>query len=186
MLSEDLIAPEKRRPFSRREYDRMIELGLFADERIELLHGVLVEMSPIGVPHSRTVQRLTMLLAPRLVGRADLRPGLPLAASDDSEPEPDLAVVAIDSGMTQHPTTAHLVIEVAETSLRKDEAVKAPLYARAAVPEYWIVNLVDRIVDVYTEPTATGYRNRRRYDRVETISLVAFPDITLSVADFVF
>src|SRR5262245_37067935 len=94
-VSEPLLSiePELVRSFKRSEYEQMVELGLFQDERVELLRGVLVKMSPQLAPHASTVQKLTQLLVIRLQGRFTLRVQSPLALSDDSEPEPDIAVV---------------------------------------------------------------------------------------------
>src|SRR5450432_3867156 len=137
-------APEIIRPLRRTEYDQLVTLGAFRGEKIELLEGVLVAMSPIGPPHSSSVQRLNALLVLALVGRAVVRPQLPFAALEFSEPEPDLAVVPLGDYDVEHPAEADLIIEVAESSLAIDRGKKLRLYAACAVPEYWIVNLVDR------------------------------------------
>lgn len=177
-------AQPRLRTFRRAEYDALTERGFFADERIELLDGVIVEMSPQGAPHARVIQKLTMLLAPALQGRADLRVQSPLAVSDDSEPEPDLAVVEPDTGDVEHPHTAHLVIEVSGDSLRTDRLIKTRLYAAAGVPEYWIVNLTARVVEVHTEPGADGYARKYTVQPADTITLRAFPQLTVRVAEF--
>src|SRR5450631_1217800 len=104
-------AAEVIRPLRRVEYDQLVALGAFQDERIELLDGALVAMSPIGAPHSSAVQKLTRLLVLALVGCAEVRPQLPFAALEFSEPEPDLAVVPLGDYDTEHPAQAHLVIE---------------------------------------------------------------------------
>src|SRR3954470_20232504 len=98
-----LIEPEQVRSFKRSEYDQMVELGMFQDERVELIRGVLVKMSPQRAPHASTVQRLNQLLMARLQGRFSLRIQSPLALSDDSEPEPDVAVVTLGDYETEHP-----------------------------------------------------------------------------------
>lgn len=175
--------PEGIRPLRRAEYDKLVDLGAFEDERIELLDGVLVPMSPIGPPHSSAVQKLTELLILALTGRASVRPQLPFAASDLSEPEPDLMVAPRSDYDTAHPDEALLLIEVAESSLKKDRGVKKRIYAERGVPEYWIVNLVDRCIEVYTEPAAGGYRTIRSYERGESIRLVRFPDVEVRVSD---
>src|SRR4051812_8621315 len=100
------IEPELVRPFTRSEYAQMIELGLFQDERVELIRGVLVKMSPQAAPHASTVQKLNQLLMTRLQGRFTVRIQSPLALSDDTEPEPDVAVVALGDYEVEHPTTA--------------------------------------------------------------------------------
>src|SRR5262245_50843815 len=155
------IEPEMVRPITRSEYDRMVELGMFEDERVELLRGVLVKMSPQQAPHASTVQKLNRLLMAALGDRFSVRIQSPIALSDDTEPEPDVAVVPFGDYEVEHPTTALLIIEVSDTTLRKDRG-KAAMYASAGIGEYWIVNLGGRAVEVYTAP------ERGRYAEVRT------------------
>lgn len=161
----------------------MVEDGLFRDERVELLQGVLVEMSPQGTRHAATLQRLNTKLVPPLVGRADVRVQLPLAVSAESLPEPDVAVVASGDYDRAHPTTAFLVVEVAESSLNKDRLVKAALYAGAAIQEYWIVDLPAGMIEVHTEPVSGRYTRQTPVRLGATIRLQAFPDVELQIAD---
>jgi Uma2 family endonuclease len=179
----DLVAPERLRPLRRTEFERMVEEGLFVDERIELLQGQLVEMSPQGPPHAGTIQRLTTRLVLALAGRAEVRVQLPLAVSEHSLPEPDIAVVAPGDYIQAHPTTAFLVIEVAETSLNKDRRVKAALYAAAGIPEYWIVDLAGGAIEVHTEPADGRFTRTTAVRPGEVLRLVAFEDVALAVAD---
>ena len=172
------------RPLRRVEYDKLIELGAFQNERIELLEGVLVPMSPIGPPHSSTVQKLTALLVPLFAGRATVRIQSPIGALELSEPEPDVAVVPLGDYDTAHPEIVDLIIEVAESSLSVDRSVKLHLYAACAIPEYWIVNLVDRRVEVYTDPKNGTYANANHYDRNATLRPVRFADLEIRIADF--
>ncbi len=183
MLDAREIAPERLRPLRRNEFDRLVEDGLFADERIELLEGVLVEMTPSGATHADVVGRLTMILAPALVGRAMVRVQSPLAISDESEPEPDLAVVAVADYQRAHPRRALLVVEVAEASLRKDLGVKATVYARAGVEEYWVVDLSTRTFHRHTHPTADGYTQVTTVGAGEILRPRAFPDLAVGVDD---
>ncbi|HET7504556.1 MAG TPA: Uma2 family endonuclease [Kofleriaceae bacterium] len=176
------IEPERVRPLKRSEYDRMIELGLFVNERVELIQGVLVKMSPQQAPHASTVQRLTQLLVTRLGGRFTLRIQLPLALSDESEPEPDAAVVPLGDYDTEHPTTALLVIEVADSSVRIDRT-KATVYAAAGVGEYWIVNLDARTVEVYSSPDGDRYGEARTLRVGDELRPAALPDLTIRVAE---
>jgi Uma2 family endonuclease len=180
----DALEREPTRPLLRREYDQLVELGAFEDEKIELIDGRLVHMSPEGAPHAKTISFLNHLLVIALNGRARIRVGSPLAVSEVSEPEPDLAAVAIEDDRLDHPETAYLAIEVSSSSLRKDSVVKPRLYGGAAVPEYWIVDLKDRCVVVLTEPTADGFARSERRGPGESIPLVAFPDVTFAVDDF--
>jgi len=175
-------AAEVIRPLRRVEYDQLVALGAFQDERIELLDGALVAMSPIGPPHCSAVQELTELLLPALLGRARVRAQQPLAALEFSEPEPDLAIVPLRDYATEHPTEAYLIIEVADSSLTKDRGRKLCLYARCGVPEYWVVNLPERRIEVYTQPADTHYEHLEIFTRGQTIRLRAFPDLELPVA----
>jgi len=179
------LGPERIRPLRRDEYDRLVAAGCFEDEKIELLDGVLVEMSPQGVGHAYAIQQLIMLLVPALVGRAVVRPQSPLAVSDDSEPEPDLAILPSGDYSRQHPTHALLVIEVAESSLRKDRRLKAALYARAGIPEYWIVNLADGLIEVHRASRDGAYSQVTTHRPGETIGPQAFEDVRVPVADIV-
>ena len=181
MVEVEDLAPERIRPLRRVEYERMVELGLFEDERIELLAGVLVEMSPQGVPHAHAVRYLTELFILALRGRATVGPQLPFALDDESEPEPDLVVSPRADYRREHPSRALLLVEVAESSVRKDRRIKGRLYARAEVPEYWLVNLVDEIVEVHRDPEAGRYRTITQVGRGESLAPLAFPDIVLRV-----
>ncbi|MET0594585.1 MAG: Uma2 family endonuclease [Polyangiaceae bacterium] len=182
MVSEPV---KQLRPLRRVEYDKLIELGYFQDEHIELLEGLLVPMSPIGPPHNATVQRLGELLLPSLLGRALVFSQGAFAALDFSEPEPDIAIVPLGDYQAAHPDRAHLIIEVAESSLAVDRGVKLRLYAQCNVPEYWIVNLVERHIEVYTEPSGETYAKAERFDRTQSIRLQHFPELELRVADIV-
>jgi len=135
------LALEDIRPLRRAEYDKLVALGAFQDERIELLNGVLVPMSPIGPPHSPAVQKLSTLLFRALDGVAAIRVQSPFAALDESEPEPDIAVVPLGDYDTAHPNVAHWIVEVADSSVERDRGLKLGIYAGCGVPEYWIVNL---------------------------------------------
>jgi Uma2 family endonuclease len=173
---------ERQRPLRRVEYERLAEEGFFEDERIELINGVILEMSPQNVPHSNPIQLLTRLLVPPLVGRADVRVQLPFAADEFSMPEPDFAVVSTTLSQVEHPSEAFLVIEIANWSLQFDRGVKAQLYARVGVREYWVVNVVDQIVERYTDPTNGTYGHVESFRPGDAITLSAFPDVSVAVA----
>lgn len=159
----------------------MVAAGFFRDERVELIQGVVVEMSPQNAPHSYVIQLLNRLLMTRLSGRADLRIQLPFVAGVYSLPEPDVAVVALENYMAAHPAQAFLIIEVADSSLKFDRQEKAALYARADVPEYWVVNLADRIIERHTEPAGDAYARLTPFRSGETVAPLAFPDVGLRV-----
>jgi Uma2 family endonuclease len=180
-------ARERLRPISVDEYHRMIEAGILdEDEKVQLIDGMLVAMTPLGQPHAFAIMRLTRLLARALSDDFEVLPQLPLTLGDDSEPEPDLAVVRAQdvASTTRHPRTALLVIEVSGDSLRFDRRTKAALYARTGIPEYWIVNLEDATIEVRSNPdAATGaYRETRVVPGGETLTATAVPGVSVDVA----
>jgi Uma2 family endonuclease len=177
------VEPVGFRPLHRREYDRLVEQGCFDDEKVELLAGMLVRMSPQSALHADVVARLARLLERAIGDRAMLRTHSPLALGDDSEPEPDVAVVRSGDFTRQHPTGALLVIEVAASSLDNDRRVKATLYAAAGIPEYWIVDLAAGIVEVHTAPTSAAYTRVTRHARGEALRLAELSGIELRLAD---
>jgi Uma2 family endonuclease len=145
--------PTKR--WTRIEYDRLIEKGVFGPkDRIELLGGLLVVREPQGGPHAMGVRMVEEALRGVFAAGWDVRGQLPVALDDDSEPEPDISVVpgSFRDYPQAHPARAVLIVEVAESSLRLDRDEKGSLYARAGVPDYWIVNLVDHVLEVYRDP----------------------------------
>jgi Uma2 family endonuclease len=187
MVAEDVrqYVDQRARRLKRAEYETLVGVGAFEGEHVELVRGVVLSMSPIDPPHADTVDRLGELLMSSLSGRARVRVQQPLAATADSAPQPDIAVVAPGNYRQGHPSEAHLVIEVAATSLRFDRVAKAGVYAEAGVPDYWVVNLVDGQIEVHREPTPRGYRVVTTYRRGERVALLAFPDITVAVDDVV-
>jgi Uma2 family endonuclease len=177
------IDPSLLRGLRRVEYDKLAELGEFGDERVELLYGTVVRMSPKGPAHESVSQRMNRAFVRLFDCRASVRIQSPFAASDGSEPEPDLALVPLGDYPDAHPTSAHLLVEIANSSLAFDRGVKAKLYAECNVPEYWIVNLVDGCVEVYTESIRGTYARVTPYRIGDRIRPLAFPEIEVSVAD---
>ncbi|HEV7558681.1 MAG TPA: Uma2 family endonuclease [Kofleriaceae bacterium] len=187
MLDPAEIAPAKLRPLLRpllrREYDRLVDLGVFGDQRIELLRGHLVEMSPQGDEHSDAVWWLCHHLS-RLLDPAhwEVRPQLPFAATADSEPEPDIYVTR-HRRRRGHPRIAELVIEVAKSSLRIDRVIKRSIYAEARVPEYWIIDVNARSIEVFTNPKAGDYTKVVEVDRSGILRPKHVPNVRLIVAN---
>src|SRR5688572_4957384 len=171
------------RPLRRAEYDKLVALGAFQGERIELLDGRLVKMSPIGPPHSSTIDKLNVKCVECLSGRALVRVQNPFAALDVSEPAPDLAIVPLGSYETEHPNSADLIIEVAESSLDYDRGPKLRVYAECGVPEYWIVNLVERCIEVHRKPGGGRYWQVQRMDETAVVSAERHPQLELRVAE---
>lgn len=169
------------RPLYRAEYDRLVEVGAFEDERVELLDGTLFTMSPQDAAHAHTVQRLAELLLLSLRGRAVVRTQSPLALLDDAEPEPDIAVVPVADYSSHHPSDAHLVIEVAASSHTRDRTIKGPIYARAGIAEYWLVDLKTRTVDVHRDPRGGAWTTVTRHGETEIIHPLKFPDAAVEM-----
>ena len=166
----------------------MAEFGILdPDERVELIDGEIVEMSPIGIRHGRCVMFLNELFVRRLEGRALVSPQLSVRLHRRSQPQPDVMLLRpplSDYGTTlPHPEHVFLVIEVADTTQHRDRVIKLPRYAAAGLPEYWIVDLKANAVDVYREPVEWGYREARRNVRGTTVAPAAFPDIVIPVDD---
>ncbi len=182
MLDVQLLAPQTTRALRREEYDRLVALGVFEDERVELIEGVLVTMSPNDPAHASPVQLLTELLVPVLLGRAVVRIQLPIIAVRESEPEPDVVIVPLGDYRHAHPNQAHCIIEVANSSVSKDRNIKGPLYAASGFREYWLVNVPEQVVEVFRTPGPEGYAQRARYAVGQTIALEAFPDVQIEVA----
>ena len=128
-----MIALPRPHRLSRAEYERLVELGEFKDRRAELIRGQIVDSSPPGIRHAWVITKLNMLLTPELKGHALVQMQCPLAVSDESQPEPDLAVLELDDYGQKRPTTALLVIEVADSSLAADRRDKAALYAECGI-----------------------------------------------------
>jgi Uma2 family endonuclease len=171
------------RLLSRREYDRLVDLGWFVDEPIELLRGVLVTMSPQKWPHASAVSFFNEQLVLQLGGRHEVRPQLPFAADDWSEPEPDLAVVRKDPSLRDHPSEALLVVEIADSSLVLDRGLKRTIYAGVGIPEYWIVDVNGRTVEVHTRPEGGRYSRVQTLRDGDALQPTLLPGVAIHVAD---
>jgi Uma2 family endonuclease len=188
----DVPAPEPQGdpvgPFTVERYFRLVDEGVLEPEdRVELLEGVVVAMAPQNSPHASGVSRVSRTLMRAIGERAVIRTQLSFIAGLYSVPEPDVAIVpgSYDDYDHAHPRTALLVVEVADSSLKQDRLTKAPIYAGAGVPEYWIVNVPGQQVEVYRTPDS----KRRRYGpraiarRGEKLELAAFPGAIVAVDD---
>lgn len=182
------------RRWTRAEYERLIELGVFRPgERLELLDGYLVLREPQYTPHTLGIRMVEEALRLAFPVGWDVRVQMPIALDDYSEPEPDVAVVpgSYRDYRTEHPSQPALVVEVSQRMLATDRR-KARLYARAGVPEFWIVNLVNGVLEVYRAPApapraraGVTYRDVRHLARPEFVSPLAAPDARIAVADLV-
>jgi len=183
MRVEEVLSHASPRRLSRDEFQRMAEQGFFADERVELVAGLVVQMSPVGAPHCDEISVLTRVLVVGVGDRAVVRVQLPFAAGDDSQPQPDLALVAPRRWSDRHPDQAFLLVEVAESSLGYDRRVKARLYALSGVPEYWVVDVSGKQVEVFEAPISGEYTRRRVVSRGERLAPAAFPDVVVDLAE---
>ena len=174
------LPPEVFRPLRRVEYHAMVERGLFDGTRVELLGGVLVEMSPQGDAHVRAIIRLTHQLVHAVGDRYEVGPQVPLAVDEISEPEPDFIVVPPGEADHAIPARAVLVVEVSVSSLRFDLGIKAARYAGAGYPEYWVVDCERQQVHVHTEPSADGWGSVAVVER-GTLTATAAEDVSIDL-----
>ncbi len=180
-----MIMKLEQRLFTVVEVEQMAASGILdEDDRLELIEGVLIKMSPMGPRHASSIARLTALLGQ--LGWPDTLLWIqnPIQLSAYSAPEPDLAIVrARDDFYQAHlpgPRDVLLVIEVADSSLATDRGVKLRLYAEAMIPELWILDLAGGMIEQYSDPDAQSYRTVRRYGRGETLHLSGFPALQLA------
>ncbi len=184
---------ERVRHWKRVEYDRLIEMGFFGeDEAIELLGGRLIVAEPQGSRHFTAIQLVTDALRLAFGPRWQVRVQGPVALDDESEPEPDLAIVpgTARDYLAAHPARPVLVVEVAESSLALDRRQKGSLYARAGLADYWIVNLADEVLEVYRDPGLDSgavfgwrYLSLISLARHQTVTPLAAPASAIRVAD---
>jgi Uma2 family endonuclease len=173
------------------EYQRLVDVGVFEGEPLELIGGQLIVAEPQGSPHATAVGMAQDALAAAIPAGWIVRIQAPLALDDESAPEPDVAVVRGSRADYRHahPARPALIIEVAESSLAFDRVQKGSLYARAGIAGYWIVNLVDRVVEVYrdpgpdlTAPFGWRYSSVERFRPPATLTLLELPQATVPVA----
>jgi Uma2 family endonuclease len=168
------------------EYHRMIEAEILTTEdRVELLEGQIIQLSPQQPPHAAITQRTWKYLYRLLADRADIRVQLPITLRPNSEPEPDIAIVRINSReyIDGHPTAddIFLLIEVADRTLNSDRTSKARIYAQARIPEYWIVDVNARQIYVLREPGEETYQQETILGKDTKFSPLAFPEIEVEV-----
>ncbi|MBZ8178736.1 Uma2 family endonuclease [Oscillatoria salina] len=165
------------------EYHRMIETGLLVSRRVELLKGLIVEMSPEGPAHAEKSTDTMELSIGAAQGRYRVRAAKPITIEEsNSEPEPHLALVKPQSYLRSHPSPAdvYLIIEFANSSLAKDTEEKRLVYAIAEINDYWVVDLISRQLIIYRHPNNGDYTSEQRLTS-GSVSLLAFPDVSLPV-----
>jgi Uma2 family endonuclease len=167
------------------EYHRLVEAGLLDDKRVELLEGIIVDMAPEGMPHAVYCSESVKYLRTLLGDRAEVREAHPVTLPNDSEPEPDIAIVRapIRQYLTHHPYPADIfwLIEYADTTLRKDINEKKRAYAEAVIQEYWVVNLQTSELIVFRDLESGTYRSETKL-ATGNISPLSFPDLQIDVS----
>ncbi len=181
------IEINNRRSFTVAEYERMGQSGILSeDERVELVNGEIIKMSPIGEPHAACVAILTQLITLRLRLSAIVWVQNPIVLDDYSEPQPDLAVLKprADFYRQAHPRPEDvlIVIEVSDSTLSFDRKVKLPLYARAGIPEAWLVNIPEERIEVYGDPVNGEYRTVGSYARGRRLQSRTLAALRVSVS----
>jgi len=164
------------RRWTRSEYDQLVEGGFFQPgERLELVNGTILQMTPQGSRHATAIRLVEESLRLAYGKGFDVRIQLPLALSPDSEPEPDVTVVVGNPRdfCDAHPQTAVLIVEVSDTTVHYDQTQKSQIYAQAGIPEYWILNLPERHLEVYRLPLGNSYQERDVLTQRETVAAVA-------------
>ena len=177
----------KVRQWTVNDYHRMLDAGILAEsDRVELLNGEITQMSPQRPPHTTATKRAYDYLKPLLSGKADVRSQSPIILSLLSEPEPDIAVVAIDefeySLSHPRPNDIFLLIEVADSTLARDLSEKAKAYSEANIQEYWVVDVRERQVHIFRHPLGGTYQQKRLKSESSSCSLLAFPDIEVAIS----
>jgi Uma2 family endonuclease len=174
--------------YTAEEYQEMGKAGILTpNDRVELIDGEIVQMPPIGSSHQETVDTVNEMFVSRFAPVARVRIQGPVRFADSSEPEPDIMLLERRTGSyrSSHPQPQNvlLAVEVSDSTLRSDRAVKVPYYAHYGIQEVWLVNLPEDTVDVYRNPEGSSYQEITRLHRGETVSPLAFPDVTLDIGD---
>ena len=181
-----MSVPRPHHRFSVDDYEQMIEVGILReDDRVELIRGEIVEMSPIGGPHNACLNRLIRLSRRQLGDDVYLQIQGPIRLPDDGEPQPDFAVVQVGFDERRPPTTAFVLLvgEVADSSLEYDRNTKLPLYAAAGIPEAWLFNLVAYRIERHTDPGPSGYRTVVFAEAGQQLASTVLPDLTFDAAE---
>ena len=184
-------AAVQARHWSRQEYERLVSAGMFhPEEQLELVQGEILQMSPQGSAHATAVSLVENALREAFGSNYLIRIQMPLALDPDSEPEPDIAVMigSPRDYRNAHPKTAELVVEVADTTIEYDRKRKTPLYAKAGIQENWILNILERQLEVFSLPArdyslSQPYQERKIHTPPETVSPLHLPEISILVAD---
>ncbi|MFM6024496.1 MAG: Uma2 family endonuclease [Dolichospermum sp.] len=177
-----------RHQFTVKQFHQMAESGILSEnERVELIRGEMIDMSPIGRRHAGCVNRLVNLLIQLLGKRIILAPQNPVELNETSEPQPDIALLKPrpDFYRNSHPQPEDifLLIEVADTTVKYDREVKIPLYAEANIPEVWLVDVNQEIIEVYQNTLQGIYQDVQKLTKNQSLSILAFPDVSIHLSE---
>ncbi|MGB3508287.1 MAG: Uma2 family endonuclease [Microcoleaceae cyanobacterium] len=175
-----------KRQFNVEEYNKMPQAGILKeDERVELIRGEILKMSPVGRHHAACVNRLTRLFSQKLGDRVLVSVQNPVELDNYSEPEPDIALLKLKADFYEsgHPQSQDLflIVEVADSTIKFDHEVKVPLYAENNVIEVWLVDINEECLEVYRQPIGNSYKQVQKLERGENLFVQRFPDINIQV-----
>ncbi len=191
-VQAEILAKPKVHKWTREEYYKLNDAGLFPDNQVELIEGRVIEMSPIYEPHASSVSMVDDALRESFGRGWAIRIQNPISIGGESDPQPDVVVVPGKNRdfKEKHPTTASLLVEVADSSLKYDQEYKGSLYARAGIADYWIVNLPKRQLEVYRRPIPDAdaefgfsYGDKFIFQEGESVSPLAKPDVVIEVME---
>ncbi len=185
-VTPEEVAVDPRKRWTRKEYRQLTEAGYLKDGKVELINGEIWDKMGQGRRHVVVVMWLLRVFTP-IFGIERLQSQFSLPVNEDSEPEPDLAVLAqsLEYYLDNDPTPADtlLVVEAANTTLRTDLTIKQRMYAQSGIPEYWVVDIPNRLLHVFREPTATGYASETILTTADEVRPLAAPEAAVRVAD---
>jgi Uma2 family endonuclease len=175
----------RRRIWTKKEYYKLIDIGFFNGKRAELIEGEIIEMSPMKTPHAIAIRLAETVLAKVFGNAYDVRGQLPVDFNETNEPETDIAVVKgnIRDYLESHPKTAELIVEISDSTMNYDRNVKAKLYARNGIQDYWIVDLKKRRVEVCRVPKSDKYQEITFFNADDEVSPLAKPNAKIKVSE---
>ncbi|MEB3342654.1 Uma2 family endonuclease [Okeania sp.] len=181
-----MVVQLSRKLFTVDQYNKILDAGVFTEnERVELIRGEIVKMSPMGIHHSACVKCLAELFILRLAQTVTVGIQDSVRLNNTSEPQPDISLLQRrpDFYRTQQPQPENvfLLIEVSDTTIKYDREVKVPLYAENNIVEVWLVNLNEKCLEVYRQPKGNGYENMQTFKKGETMTIQVFPNVTFTV-----
>jgi Uma2 family endonuclease len=181
---KSLILATKK--YSLTDYHKMIEIGIIkGEDKVELIRGEIVKMSPVGLKHATCVKKLNQLFSQKLGTKVILGIQDPIKLNDNSEPQPDVVLLKpkADFYATEHPKPEDifLLIEVADSSIEYDQQIKIPLYAENNITEMWLVNINENIIQVYQNPQGKLYKNITNYQINDQINITIFSDFNFDI-----